>query len=77
MGYILLAATGALGYFSISMKGVGMIPTTLVMGLAHAVFGEKSSNFLGSRANHLLVVGCLYLFCSLLAWLPIIGSKKY
>jgi hypothetical protein len=63
VGCILLVATAALAYFSVysplvsaihhesevslSMKGVGIMPTTLVMGLAYAVFGEQASKFLG------------------------------
>ena len=62
-GCVVLVATGVLAYFSIysplvsaihhesvvslSMKGVGIIPATLVMGLAYAGFGEKASKFLG------------------------------
>ena len=29
------------------MKFVGILPTTLAIGLAYAVFGEKASKFLG------------------------------
>jgi hypothetical protein len=63
VGRLLLALTAVLGYFwvysplvsamhhesdvSLSSKMVGILPTTLVIGFAYAVFGERASSILG------------------------------